>query len=293
MPETCRRGRTRSTFCWGLACCTHHIPGGERERTTRAHETSANVRSSRKECARMQPDGEHVLAASASHNHAGARACTAAGTISITHLEDHVVVDSKSFNARLHVLCCHVSCGADLARQLLHRMFVGAVEVFSFGQQVRPVRGVQLVKSGGSVVAPRLGALGLPPPSVGVLPQVDGAADASQGVLDDVHRLHACAQARLPHSDSRGQLWDGSAACGCPRQQDEITQGKRVRTCIRCGCGCGRCAHATVVQQLQCTLAMPQHSRPVNSRARSSVAVGQLVRGGVSKGRTRAVVAVV
>ena len=33
-------------------------------------------------------------------------------------------------------------------------------------------------------------------------------------------------------------------------------------------------AHATVVQQLECTLAMPQHGRPVNSRARSSVAVG-------------------
>jgi hypothetical protein len=52
-------------------------------------------------------------------------------------------------------------------------------------------------------------------------------------------------------------------------------------------------ADATVVQQLECTLAMPQHSRPVSSGARSSVAVGQLVRGGVSKGLTRAVVAVV
>jgi hypothetical protein len=77
--------------------------------------------------------------------------------------------------------------------------------------------------------------------------------------------LHACAQARLPHSGSSGQLWDGSAACGCSRQQDEIRQGKRARTRIRCGCGCGRCTHATVVQQLECTLAMPQHSRPVSS----------------------------
>ena len=173
---------------------------------------------------------------------------------------------------------------ADLVGQPLHSMFVGAVEVFSVRQQIRPVSGVLLVKSGGSVVAPRLGALGLPP-SVDSPPLVDGATDASQGVHDDVHRLHACEQARLPHSDSSGQLWDGSAACGCPRQQDEIRQGKRVRTCIRCGCGCGRCAHATVVQQLECTLAMRQHSRPVNSRARSSVGVGQLVRGGVSKGR--------
>jgi hypothetical protein len=35
---------------------------------------------------------------------------------------------------------------------------------------------------------------------------------------------------------------------------------------------------------------MAQHSRSVSSGARSSVAVGQLVRGGVSKGRTRAFV---
>ena len=105
--------------------------------------------------------------------------------------------------------------------------------------------------------------------------------DATQGFHDDVHRLHACARARLPHSGSSGQPWDGSAACGCPRQQHEIRQGKRVRTCIRCGCGCGRCTRANVVQQLQCTLAMPQHSRPVKSIARSSVAVGQLVRGAV------------
>ena len=56
-------------------------------------------------------------------------------------------------------------------------------------------------------------------------------------------------------------------------------------TCIRCGCGCGRCVHATIVQQLECTLAMPQHSRPVQSRARISVGVGHLARGGVSKGR--------
>jgi hypothetical protein len=92
-----------------------------------------------------------------------------------------------------------VSGGADLVRQLLHSMLVGAVEVFSVGQQVRPVRGVKLVKSGGSVVAPMLGALGLRPPSVGVPPQVDGATKATQGVHDDVHCLHAVEQARLPH----------------------------------------------------------------------------------------------
>jgi hypothetical protein len=73
-------------------------------------------------------------------------------------------------------------------------MFVGTVEVFSFGQQILPVRGVKLVKSGGSVVAPMFGALGLPPPSVDLAPQVDGATDASQGFHDDVHCLHACAQ---------------------------------------------------------------------------------------------------
>jgi hypothetical protein len=135
------------------------------------------------------------------------------------------------------------------------------------------------VKSGSNVVEPLVGALGVPP-SVDLRPRADGLTDASQGAHDDVHRLHACAQASLPHSGSSGQLWDGSAACGCPRQKDEIRQGKRARTCIRCGCGCGRCAHATVVQQLECTLEMPQHSRPVKSRARISVGVGQLVRGG-------------
>ena len=96
----------------------------------------------------------------------------------ITHLQDHVVVDSKIFNARLHVLSCDVSGVADLVGQPLHSMFVGAVEVFSVRQQIRPVRGVKLVKSGGSVVAPRLGALGLPP-SVESPPQVDGATDAT------------------------------------------------------------------------------------------------------------------
>jgi hypothetical protein len=59
---------------------------GERERATRAHETSANVRSSHMECARMQPDGGHVHAASASHKHAGARACSqTAGTTARRH----------------------------------------------------------------------------------------------------------------------------------------------------------------------------------------------------------------
>jgi hypothetical protein len=91
---------------------------------------------------------------------------------------------------------------------------------------------------------------------------VDSKTDASQGSHDDVHCLQACAQARLPHSGSSGQLWDGSAARGCPRQQGEIRQGNRVRACIRCGCGCRRCAHATIVQQLKCTLAKRHHSRP-------------------------------
>jgi hypothetical protein len=143
-------------------------------------------------------------------------------TISITHLQDHVVVESKIFNARLHVLRCHVSCGADLVRQQLHSMWVGGVEALSFGQQVRPVHGVQLDKSGGSGVVRRIVALGQPPPSVGVPPQPDGATNAIQGVHDDVHCLQACVQARLPHYGSSGQLWDGSAACGCSRQQDDI-----------------------------------------------------------------------
>ena len=73
-----RRGRTQIKFWRGLTCCTHHIPG---ERATRAHETSANVRSLHIGCARMQPDGQHDLAATVSHNHAGARACSqTAGT---------------------------------------------------------------------------------------------------------------------------------------------------------------------------------------------------------------------
>ena len=74
-----RRRRTQIKFLRGLTCCTHHIPG---ERATRAHETSANVRSSHIGCARMQPVGQHDdLAATASHNHAGARACSkTAGT---------------------------------------------------------------------------------------------------------------------------------------------------------------------------------------------------------------------
>jgi hypothetical protein len=241
----------------------------------------------------MQPDGRHGHAPR--HKRTTTLQYFAPGNgNAITHLQDHVVVDSKIFNARLGVLRCDVSCGADLVCQLLHSMFVGAVKEFSVTQQIRPVRAVMQVKSGTNVVEPLVGALGVPPPSVGVLPQVDGLTDASQGVHDDVRRLHACARARLPHSGSSGQLWDGSAACGCSRQQDEIRQGKRARTCIRwCGCGCGGCMHATVVQQLECTLAMPQHSRPVSSGARSSVAVGQLVRGGVSEGRIRAVVAVV
>jgi hypothetical protein len=133
----------------------------------------------------------------------------------------------------------------------------------------------------------------LSPTGCHLVKQRGSAHHAAVGVHAGNGALHACAQARLPHSGSSGQLWDGSAACGCSRQQDEIRQGKRARTRIRCGCGCGRCTHATVVQQLQCTLAMAQHSRPVSSGARSSVAVGQLVRGGVSEGRIRAVVAVV
>ena len=68
----------------------------------------------------------------------------------VTHLQVHVVVNSKTFNTRLHVLCCHESCGADLGLQLIHCTLVGAVEEFSVGQQIRPVRGVKLVKSGGA-----------------------------------------------------------------------------------------------------------------------------------------------
>ncbi len=186
---------------------------GERERATRAHETSANARSSHMECARMQPDGGHVLAASASHNHADARACSqTAGTITRRHQRTTtrqsficggqrkrylsctfriMLSSTRKSSTRLNVLSCDVSDGADLVRQQLHSMLVGAVEVLGFGQQIRPARGVRLVKSVGSVVARRLGALGLPP-SVESPPQVDGATNATQSVHDDVHCLHAC-----------------------------------------------------------------------------------------------------
>ncbi len=62
--------------------------------------------------ARMQPDGRHDHTHGVMNGH------------DITHLQDHVVVDSKIFNARLHVLSCDVSGGADLVSQLLHSLFV-------------------------------------------------------------------------------------------------------------------------------------------------------------------------
>ncbi len=92
--------------------------------------------------------------------------------------------------------------------------------VLSFGQQIRPVRGVQQVNSVGNVVARRLGALELPS-SVESPPQVDGATNATQGVHDDVHSLHAYERARMPHYGSSGQLWDGSAASSCSRQRSK------------------------------------------------------------------------
>ena len=61
-------------------------------------------------------------------------------------------VDTPCIDARLHVLRCDVSCGADLVCQLLHSMFVGAVEEFNVAQQIRPVRAVMQVKSGSNVV---------------------------------------------------------------------------------------------------------------------------------------------
>jgi hypothetical protein len=142
----------------------------------------------------MQPDGRHGHARR--HTRTTTRHSFAPGNRSdITHLQDHVVVDSKILNA-LHVLSCDVSGGADLVSHLLHSLFVGAVEVLSVGQQIRSVRAVKQVKSGGSVVAPVLGALGLPP-SVDLRPRADGHTDASQGSHDGVHCLQACAQARF------------------------------------------------------------------------------------------------
>jgi hypothetical protein len=140
--------------------------------------------------ARMQPDGRHDTRTTTRHSFAPGNGNE------ITHLQDHVVVDSKIFNAQLHVRSCDVSGGADLVSQLLHSLFVGAVEVFSVGRKIRPVRAVKQVKSGGSVIAPMLGALGLPP-SVDLRPRADGCTDASQGSHDDVHCLQACAQARF------------------------------------------------------------------------------------------------
>jgi hypothetical protein len=129
-------------------------------------------------------------------------------------LQDQVVVDSKITNAQLHVLSCDVSGGADLVSQLLHSLSVGAVEVFSVGQQIRPVRAVKQVKSGGSVVAPMLGALG-PPPSVDLRPRAGGLMDASQGSHDDVPLLSSLRK----HASGSSC----SVACGCPCQHDEIS----------------------------------------------------------------------
>jgi hypothetical protein len=84
--------------------------------------------------ASMQPDGRHGHARR--HTRTTTRHSFAPGNGNdITHLQDHVVVDSKILNARLHVLSCDESGGADLVSQLLHSLFVTAVEVFSVGQQ--------------------------------------------------------------------------------------------------------------------------------------------------------------
>jgi hypothetical protein len=184
MPETCGRGRTQSKFFDGVspaARTTFTWGADEHERAARAHETSASVRSlhtaartwnarahaarrparppprrheritMRARAHRMQPDGRHGHARR--HRHSSAPG----NGNDITHLQDHVVVDSNIFNARLHVLSCDVSGGADLVRQLLHSRFVGAVEEFSVGQEIRPVRGVKQVKSGGCANGWRFG----------------------------------------------------------------------------------------------------------------------------------------
>jgi hypothetical protein len=195
MPEACRRGRTQSKFWRGLAWCTHHIPGGQTiANVRRVHMKRARTCAARTPQlahgmrARMQPDGRH--------DHARRRTTTrqsfAPGNGNdITHLQDHVVVDSKIFNARLRVLSCDVSGGADIVRQLLHSMFVGAVEVLFQRRPTNPTS-PWWRKAGQErrqLVAPMFGALGLPPPSVGLPPQVDGATDASQGFHDEVTML--------------------------------------------------------------------------------------------------------
>jgi hypothetical protein len=91
--------------------------------------------------ASMQPDGRYGHARR--HTHTTMRHSFAPSSGNDITLQDHVVVDSKILNSRLHVLSCDVSCGADLVSQLLHSLFVGAVEVFSVGQQIRPVRALE------------------------------------------------------------------------------------------------------------------------------------------------------
>ena len=104
----------------------HTWRADERERAARAHETSANVRSlhtaartwnarahaarrparpprgvisaSPRGRARMEPDGRHGHARRHWHSFAPGNGDD------ITHLQDQVVVDSKIFNARLHVV---------------------------------------------------------------------------------------------------------------------------------------------------------------------------------------------
>jgi hypothetical protein len=66
--------------------------------------------------------------------------------------------------------------------------------------------------------------------------------------------------------------WDGSAACGCSCQKDEIRQGKRVRTCIM-RLRLRRARHATVVQHTAAAAAQartPRHRRAAYSSSWSA-----------------------
>ena len=112
-----KRARTCAARTWNARACGQTAGTNAR----RAHRTSTRARA---RAARRPARPRGVISAQPRGNNLR----RATETISITHLQDHVVVESKIFNARLHVLRCHVSCGADLVRQQLHSMWVGGVE---------------------------------------------------------------------------------------------------------------------------------------------------------------------
>ena len=165
-----------------------------------------------------------------------------------------------------------VSGGADLVRQLLHSRFVGAVEEFSVGQEIRPVRGVKQVKSGGGVVAPMVGALGYRLlrsvflPRLTTLRMQAKAATMTSAACALSHE-HACRT-----KAARGIC--GTAVLHAAALARRMRPDKANGSTRASGAAAAQVDSRTPPSCRECTLAMPQHSRPINSRARSSVAVG-------------------